>query len=391
MLAIDPPLFICGGGMVDFRFFTPVDFFEKANAPQGQRRRIGGVISTESRDQEGEVIKQSGLDFQPFLTKGWLNDNHSRATADGVLGYPTDVRQFRKGQRLPNGKTATTNCTWFEGYLLEGWEPADKIWRLGKALQGTGRALGYSVEGKIQRRGGPKTVFKKSADGQGAWVGDTVLAAQVRNVAITNCPVNAETSMEVLAKAFSEANCEKCEATENKAKPKLVLAKMLTVGTGETGSNPMGPRTGAGAGAVLAVEDLERVGDGRDKYRKRKRKGLHSEQFGKADLVPGGKADDKDDDDFDSRQIKMGAKVEREHTKNAKLAHEIARDHLTEIPDYYDRLKRMESQAEKQGVKKSLSVSDAVALVRHQIPNLPVEQAIKFIHTVRRWKQAGEI
>jgi hypothetical protein len=366
--------------MTDFRFHVPVEFFEKASAPQGQRRRIGGVISTEARDQEGEVIKQAGLDFDPFLKAGWLNDNHSKATAEGVLGYPTTVKRFQKGARLPNGKTADENCTWFEGYLLENWEPADKIWRLGKALQGTGRALGYSVEGKIHRRGGPRTVFKKSADGQGAWVGDTVLAAQVRNVAVTNCPVNANTSMEVLSKAFTEAR-------QSESKPKLTLRKMLTMGTGETGSNPMGPRTGAGAGAVLAVEDLEREGDGRAKYRKKKR-ALKNQQFSKADLLPGGKAAGKTDAAFDPKQIRMGAKVEAEHTKNKKLAHEIARDHLAEIPDYYTRLKRMEAGVD---AKKSLSVADAVEFVRDRIPNLPIEQAIKFVQTVRRWKQAGEI
>lgn len=38
------------------------------------------------------------------------------------------------------------------------------------------------------------------------------------------------------------------------------------------------------------------------------------------------------------KQLGMGDKVEREHTKSAKVADEIARDHLGEIPNYYSKL-----------------------------------------------------
>lgn len=38
------------------------------------------------------------------------------------------------------------------------------------------------------------------------------------------------------------------------------------------------------------------------------------------------------------RQLKMGIKVEREHTKSNKVAREIALDHLSEFPDYYTKL-----------------------------------------------------
>jgi predicted DNA-binding protein YlxM (UPF0122 family) len=42
------------------------------------------------------------------------------------------------------------------------------------------------------------------------------------------------------------------------------------------------------------------------------------------------------------KQLKMGIKVEQEHTKNLNAAREIALDHLNEMPDYYDKLKKME-------------------------------------------------
>lgn len=50
---------------------------------------------------------------------------------------------------------------------------------------------------------------------------------------------------------------------------------------------------------------------------------------------------------FIQKQLDMGAPIEHEHTKNRKLAKEIALQHLDEIPDYYTRLKKMEADAKK--------------------------------------------
>lgn len=51
--------------------------------------------------------------------------------------------------------------------------------------------------------------------------------------------------------------------------------------------------------------------------------------------------------DIDSEQLSRGIEVEREHTDNSLIARRIALDHLVEIPDYYSRLDRMESEAKK--------------------------------------------
>lgn len=64
-----------------------------------------------------------------------------------------------------------------------------------------------------------------------------------------------------------------------------------------------------------------------------------------ADKIPGGLADKKLPKDFDAKQLAKGIKVEMEHTDDKDLAREIAMDHLTEIPDYYDRLEVMEKNA----------------------------------------------
>lgn len=58
------------------------------------------------------------------------------------------------------------------------------------------------------------------------------------------------------------------------------------------------------------------------------------------DLVPGGKGDDRPDTDFDPEQLRFGVTVEMEHTNNEKIALEISKDHLTEDPLYYTKLKK---------------------------------------------------
>lgn len=63
------------------------------------------------------------------------------------------------------------------------------------------------------------------------------------------------------------------------------------------------------------------------------------------DRLRGGLADFRADSDFDPRQLRMGIRVEREHTRDWRLAKEIAKDHLAEIPDYYTRLAKMERSA----------------------------------------------
>ena len=54
----------------------------------------------------------------------------------------------------------------------------------------------------------------------------------------------------------------------------------------------------------------------------------------------------------DPEQLDMGMEIEKEHTTNNKVAKLIALAHLSEIPDYYTRLKKMESES---GVSEDLT------------------------------------
>ena len=178
-----------------FQIYNPIGVWMDKSAPEGQQRRIGGLISTESRDRQDEVILQRGLDFSEFIQHGWFNDNHSKATP-GAVGFPNKVEYYAKGTKLPDGNIAKTNGHWAEGYLLEGHKPADEIWSLAQSLAKAGgdRKLGFSIEGSVLRRSGRDR--------------KTIAEAKVRNVAVTNCPVNTDTYMLSLAKSLREVDGE---------------------------------------------------------------------------------------------------------------------------------------------------------------------------------------
>ena len=54
---------------------------------------------------------------------------------------------------------------------------------------------------------------------------------------------------------------------------------------------------------------------------------------------------------FVKNQLRMGIAIEKEHTKDKDLATDIALQHLDEFPDYYTKLKKMESDAKKEHKK----------------------------------------
>lgn len=70
-------------------------------------------------------------------------------------------------------------------------------------------------------------------------------------------------------------------------------------------------------------------------------------EAGWEDEISGGLADNKTPKDFNSSALAKGVKVEMEHTNDRKIATEIAMDHLTEDPNYYDKLEKVEEGSHK--------------------------------------------
>jgi hypothetical protein len=72
------------------------------------------------------------------------------------------------------------------------------------------------------------------------------------------------------------------------------------------------------------------------------RSGQKVSQAGQNDLLPGGEADNVPDREFPKKELAEGAKHEHEHTNNDQIAREIAKDHLSEDPRYYEKVKEIE-------------------------------------------------
>lgn len=76
------------------------------------------------------------------------------------------------------------------------------------------------------------------------------------------------------------------------------------------------------------------------------------------EALVGGVGDSKTPKDFDIKDLREGTKVEMEHTKDRRIAREIAMDHLTEDPLYYKKLKKVEARAKRILRKNALGLLD---------------------------------
>lgn len=165
----------------EFTIWQPdvVELLKSEDGDDENSRRIGGYCSTEHLDRQSEVVLQKGLDFSDFIDFGYFNDNHNQATA-ALVGVPESA-EFHPGKG------------WYTtGHLLKGFPRAEEIFSLAKSLEGTRRRLGFSIEGKVLERNGNK-----------------IVKAKIRNVAVTNAPVNPNCSWSLLAKSFDGTALER--------------------------------------------------------------------------------------------------------------------------------------------------------------------------------------
>ena len=80
------------------------------------------------------------------------------------------------------------------------------------------------------------------------------------------------------------------------------------------------------------------------------------------DKLPGGEADKKSPADFDKKQLAIGIKSEMEHTNDKHIAAEIAMDHLSEDPEYYAKLKKMENESTVPWLGETIGIHEAKKL-----------------------------
>lgn len=171
-----------------FSVWTSIDL-SKADAGEdaGNKAPIGGIISTDTVDLQGDQILQAGCDWSYFLKRGWFNYEH-KPGAENIVGIPKSV----KAVTLDGGKQATR----VEGVLLLDRPRAREVYESAKAIQkaGEGRSIGFSVEGQVLQRdpANPKIVTK----------------ARILNVSVTAHPVNPDARLEVLARSLEASGLD---------------------------------------------------------------------------------------------------------------------------------------------------------------------------------------
>lgn len=91
----------------------------------------------------------------------------------------------------------------------------------------------------------------------------------------------------------------------------------------------------------------------------------------KAEILAGGLGDGRPDGDFDAEDLAEGVRVESEHTDDPAVAKEIAKDHLTEDPDYYRKLRSIEKALKRDAITRRrfagflVSIEQDVGAARH--------------------------
>lgn len=157
-----------------FATWAPFDVMKGSAADaEAMTGRIGGIVSTQALDQQGDRLVQKGIDWSYALDKGWFNYEH-QSGPENVLGHPEAVYDA-----LHKGESATR----IEGVLYLHKPKAREIYETAVAMakSNTNRRLGFSVEGKVEARDG-----------------DRIVKSKVLNIAITAHPVCADARLDVL-------------------------------------------------------------------------------------------------------------------------------------------------------------------------------------------------
>ncbi len=131
---------------------------------------------------------------------------------------------------------------------------------------------------------------------------------------------------------------------KNPSMPKSMAFALATQQSHALGKSPKGYGTSEGKAEAKKKYD----GPKKDYKKAANPGGLKSpkrEKKGWEDKLPGGLSDTKSPGDFSASALSAGRKAESEHTGNKHLQTEISMDHLTEDPQYYNKLRKMEKSA----------------------------------------------
>jgi hypothetical protein len=167
-----------------FSTWVEIDVKKAQESGAGQEEpktiKIGGIISTDNPDLEGDQIDQDGLDFSYFLKRGWINYEHKQGM-DWIVGKPLAINKVNLG---------STKATNLEAELYVNRDLGKMVYKTMCDLKEAGdtRKLGFSIEGQVLARdkANPKIIRK----------------SRVLCVSVCALPVNPDANLEFLARSM---------------------------------------------------------------------------------------------------------------------------------------------------------------------------------------------
>jgi hypothetical protein len=163
-----------------FNIIVPTELVKADNGDW----KITGLASTQSKDLQGEVVDQSGLDLTPIdMKKGIFNWDHKKGP-ENTIGVIDSYKKSKEG-------------LWLHGRLLKNHSKAKAVYEIMTSLNKSdvGR-MGMSIEGVIKERTGKD--------------GKIIKKAVIHSCALTMNPVNTDTYASLI-KSLSEVEFEKDE------------------------------------------------------------------------------------------------------------------------------------------------------------------------------------
>lgn len=163
-----------------FSFWCPIGRIEKATDEAGEPvMRIGGIASTMDKDADGEYLDPTGFDVDPLKKSGMVNWHHqAKNSPAAIIGEPSKV------ELRPEG-------LWIESDLYASSPMACEVYELAKTLEHDSktRRLGYSIEGKVVKRG---------SNDKNSPLYNKIVKAVITGVAVTHMPKNPHTFVNII-------------------------------------------------------------------------------------------------------------------------------------------------------------------------------------------------
>ena len=121
----------------NFRAYMPLTLSKSIDKNGKEILKMSGVMSSTSKDTDGQVLDPNGFNMEPIMTEGFMNWHHqSNKNPMAIIGKPTSY-SLDKSRNEMN----------LDFELFAENPMAQQVYQLQQVLEGQGLSLGLSLEG----------------------------------------------------------------------------------------------------------------------------------------------------------------------------------------------------------------------------------------------------